>query len=372
VYAENSRCLRLRTLALLIAAVLSTCPALAQTGAGKPADTPTAPKSGTAPSKDAPTTDDGTATDEEAAAGSDRAAVSDVAPLSESLTGMARAEYEAGKILYADGGFKGAGLKFRAAYEASKDPRLLWNVAASEKNQRHYVIVIELVKRYMSEAASMLSADEYTDANALLETVEGFVGDVTFNVNEPGAEVYVDDHKIGTSPLPGAVQIDMGERKIRVVKAGFLPFQTSWSVPGGSPSTVDVSLEKEIHQGRLRLVAGEGDTIRVDGKVLGAGQWEGTLASGIHGVQVSAPGKRTYSSDVAVRDNELTTLRVTLESETAAAATGGSSGWLWLAGGAVVAGLGVGAYYLFRPDDPTPPPYVEGTLEPGIIPVGRF
>jgi hypothetical protein len=218
----------------------------------------------------------------------------------------------------------------------------------------------------MSEAASVITPQDYADAQALLQTVQGFVGEVTFNVNEPGAEILVDGTSIGTTPLPGAVQIDMGSRNIRVVKQGFLPFETTWNVPGGSPSSMDVSLEKEIHEGRLRLVATKGDTIRVDGKVLGDGQWEGVLPSGIHSVEVSAPGKRTYTSDVAVRDNELTTLRITLESD-AVAAGGGSSGWLWLAGGAVVAGLGVGAYYLLRPEEAEPPPYVEGSLEPGII-----
>ena len=56
----------------------------------------------------------------------------------------------------------------------------MYDVAAAEKNQRHYVRVIELVKRYMSEAASMISSQDYADADALLKTVQGFVGDVAF------------------------------------------------------------------------------------------------------------------------------------------------------------------------------------------------
>ena len=61
--------------------------------------------------------------------------------LSESLSGAAKAEYDAGKLLYQDGDYAGAQLKFRAAYETSKDPRLLWNMAAAEKNLRHYAQV---------------------------------------------------------------------------------------------------------------------------------------------------------------------------------------------------------------------------------------
>src|SRR4051812_1715450 len=49
--------------------------------------------------------------------------------LSATLTGMARAEYEAAKSLYQDGDFTNAIVKYQHAYELSKDPRLLWNVA---------------------------------------------------------------------------------------------------------------------------------------------------------------------------------------------------------------------------------------------------
>src|ERR1700684_4579575 len=59
-------------------------------------------------------------------------------PLSQSLTGEAKAAYDAAKMLLGDGDFAGAAIKFRAAYDQSGDARLLWNIAACEKNRRHY------------------------------------------------------------------------------------------------------------------------------------------------------------------------------------------------------------------------------------------
>src|SRR5262245_19046704 len=79
------------------------------------------------------------------------------APLSEALTGSAKAEYDAGKILYADGDYAGAALKFGSAYDLSKDPRLLWNMAGAEKNHRHYARVEQLVKRYVSESGAAVN-----------------------------------------------------------------------------------------------------------------------------------------------------------------------------------------------------------------------
>src|SRR5437762_13903717 len=74
-------------------------------------------------------------------------------PLTQALTGEAKADYDAGKVLASDGDFAGALIKFTSAYEQSKDARLLWNVAVCEKNMRHYSRVIATLNRYLSEGA---------------------------------------------------------------------------------------------------------------------------------------------------------------------------------------------------------------------------
>jgi hypothetical protein len=300
-------------------------------------------------------------------------AASTVAPLSQSLRGMARAEYEAGKILYADGDFAGAAMKFQRAYDESKDPRLLWNIAAAEKNLRHYVRVFTLVERYLAEANDGLSADDRVEAETLLSTVQGFIGEVTINVNEPGASISVDDQPLGTSPLSSSVKLEMGDRKISVHKAGFLDFSVTSGIAGGTATKLDVTLKAEVHEGRLRIVAGPGDSIRVDGRPLGTGQWEGKLTSGIHAVQVSAEGKLPYQSDVGIEDGQLSNVRVTLESK-GSPERASAPVWPWIAGGAAaLAGLSVGAYFLFRPRDEGPTPPIDGSLDPGSIPLGlRF
>src|SRR5258708_4144401 len=71
-------------------------------------------------------------------------------PLSQALTGQAKADFESGKLLAADGDFAGALIKFQSAYDQSKDPRLLWNAAFCQKNLRHYAKVIATLKRYLA------------------------------------------------------------------------------------------------------------------------------------------------------------------------------------------------------------------------------
>jgi len=289
-------------------------------------------------------------------------------PLAESLTGVARAEYEAGRILYVDGDYQTAVVKFDRAYQESKDPRLLWNMAAAEKNLRHYVRVEELVRRYIDESGAQLTETERADAQALLDTVSQFIGDVTIKVQPDGANVAVDGAAVGVTPLEKPVRLEIGTRAFEISKQGFLPHRESFQISGGS-QLLEFSLEQELHQGTLRILADPGNIIHVDGKVVGTTEWSGTIASGAHNVHVTADGFRPYRSDTVVQDSQTTTLRITLQEEAKplGAMTPEDSGkdytWAWIAGGAaVVSGLAIGAYFIFRPEDSGPPPPVDGTL----------
>lgn len=297
-------------------------------------------------------------------------------PLAESLTGVARAEYEAGRILYLDGDYQTAVVKFDRAYQESKDPRLLWNMAAAEKNLRHYVRVEELVRRYITESGSQLTEAERADAQTLLDTVSQFIGDVTIKVQPDGANVAVDGAAVGVTPFEKPVRLEIGTRAFEVKKDGYVPHRESIQVSGGS-QLLEFNLEQELHQGTLRILADPGNIIHVDGKVVGTTEWQGTLASGAHNVHVTAEGFRPYRSDTVVQDNQTTTLRITLQEDAKSLGamspedSGNDYMWAWIAGGAVVvSGLAIGSYYLFRPGDSGPPAPVEGTLGTIELPFG--
>jgi hypothetical protein len=305
-----------------------------------------------------------------AATGAPTAPAAAPLPLAESLTGEAKESYDAGKVLYGDGDFAGAVLKFQHAYDVSKDVRLLWNVLVAEKNLRHYARVETLLRAYLGTGGSALTEADRAEAQALLDAVAPFVASVTLVVSQPDALVFVDGQEAGRSPLEGPLRVDMGLRQLRVTKAGFRNFELSQAFVGGTSSTVNAPLVVDTHEGRLRVSAGSQASIRIDGKTLGTGEWEGRLPSGIHAVEVSARGKQTWRADSAVRDDELTTVLVSLEDEKVAPAAVPT--WMWIAGGSVLAvGLGTGAYFLFKPADQGPPPATRGSIATWELPFGR-
>jgi tetratricopeptide (TPR) repeat protein len=284
-------------------------------------------------------------------------------PLAAALTGAAKDDYEAGRILYGDGDYSAAAVKFGAAHRASTDARLLWNIAVCEKNLRHYAKVLGLVERYLSEGKGVVTSQDRVEAEELVRVVRAFVTPLRIRSSEAGAAVFVDDEEVGTTPLAAPVVVDVGARKLRVTKDEFKTWTSTVTVSGAEPMDVDVTLTVVRHEGRLVVAVSEHDTVVVDGKIVGVGHWEGILPSGAHALRVTRDGMRPFQSDVAITDNETRRLQVSLEAEPSS-----SKAWLWVSGGVLVAaGLGVGGYVLLRPQNNSAPPTQPGTMPPGSV-----
>jgi hypothetical protein len=235
-----------------------------------------------------------------------------IRPLAQTLTGSAKADYDAAKLLFGDGDFAGARIKFQSAYDTAKDARLLWNIATCQKAERHYAKVVALLKRYEDEGGALLTPADVKEAQDLILALEPFTVKVTFKVSEDAAEVSVDGELVGTTPLPPVV-VDIGERRVRVTKEGFVPFEKAFPV-GGAEATIDARLEKVIHEGRIVVNAPAGAAVFLDDKQVGVGKVDETVASGGHQVRIVGPGMRPYASEVVILDKETRTLDVSLES----------------------------------------------------------
>lgn len=290
--------------------------------------------------------------------------------LAQSLEGDAKAAYDSARLLLDDGDSSGALAKFSRAYELSRDPRLLWNMAVCEKELRHYARTATLVGRYLAEGGSRIPAAQRQDALETQAALRAFYAQLTLRGVPDGATVLVDGSPIGTTPLETPLLLDLGSRRLRIERAGFEPFERTFQIAGGGELEVSVELkpanEAIAAPARLSIAtAGTRDIVAVDGKVVGSQRWEGTLPAGEHVVRVAAASKKTYESHLQLLPGSTRTLQITLEDESRT-----SPVWFWVAGGAVaVTGAVVGGYFLFKPAD-TPGSHPDGKLATVYLSLG--
>jgi PEGA domain len=293
-----------------------------------------------------------------AAAQTDAGAPRRAAPLSESLWGVAREAYDSATALVAAHDFAGALAKYKEAYDASNDPRLLFDMAVCDRDLHAYARMQRLLLRYLQEVGEALSPEARADVDAALATIHALVGTVRLAVSEPGAGVTVDDEPVGMTPLPGPFTVDAGKHTLRVKKPGFDTVEQVIDVPGGNEATVAITFVGLVPSARLTVAADPGATILVDHNAVGLGHFEGRVPSGLHTVQVTETGKRPYLEPLSLADGDVRSLQVRLVSEPRRLL------WPWLAGGAaVVAGAVVGGYFLLKPrDEPGGPTGSLGTV----------
>ena len=78
----------------------------------------------------------------------------------EELPDAARKDWDAARDLLDANDFAGALVEYMRAYEQSKNPRVLYNVAVCEKNLRHYARAEGRFKQELAEGTGKLSPQE--------------------------------------------------------------------------------------------------------------------------------------------------------------------------------------------------------------------
>lgn len=283
--------------------------------------------------------------------------------LGDTLTGSAKADYESGKLLFQDGDYTNAFKKFESGYAASNDPRLLWNMAACQKNLRHYGKVTVLVRKYIETGGDLISDQDRSEAKELLRAVEPLTSSVTFTVNEPDAEVFLDEESLGTTPLKAPVVTEVGPHKLRAKKDGFEEFVQDVNF-NKAETALEVALKKVLHEGKLVVRASEGDSVLLDGKNVGSGGYTATLAGGHYILRVTAPKKKPYQADVVIQPGRDREINVKLEDEAWSPPL-----WLWITGGVVLVAGGATATYFAVSGSDKKAEYdgPKGTLSPFIV-----
>jgi hypothetical protein len=161
---------------------------------------------------------------------------------SEDIRKQASAHFTMGVELVSEGNFGAALLEFRRAYEISPDWRMLYNIAQVLQEMQDYPGAVDHFERYLQEGGDRITDSRREAVLAEIARLKPRVAFLQVSVEQPGAEVLIDDRTRGQSPLPERVAISMGRRKVTVRKQGFQDAERYVELGGGEQATLSFDL----------------------------------------------------------------------------------------------------------------------------------
>lgn len=230
-------------------------------------------------------------------------------PLRDQLTGEARARFERASQVFKSGtNYSAAMALFTEAYDLSKNPRVLFNVAICERHLNLYARAVMTLRRGLAEGEGKIPADEVVEMNKLIKGLEDFVSNVELVVSEPGAKITVNNPaggapiELGQSPLAGTLPVEVGERSFVAQKPGFSDATATIMVKKKETTKVTLKLEPLVKKSQVTVIVdgAPNAVVLVDDVEMGPAPFKGELAIGKHRLAVRAQGYKETSQTIDV------------------------------------------------------------------------
>ena len=227
--------------------------------------------------------------------------------LRDDLPDAAKKDWDAANDLYDAQNYAGALVEFQRAYDLSKEPRVLYNVAVCQKNLQHYAKAIHAFKHELSEAGPKLDAKDTKEIQDAIALLEQYVSTLDVKSNEDGTIISIDGEDSGQTPYAQPLQVDVGQHTIRARKDGFKePASQTVSVARGVPAALLFRMDPEKIKAIVTITATGSSraSIWIDGTDMGPSPFHGEVALGRHTFEARATGflPAPQTTDVLTKD----------------------------------------------------------------------
>jgi hypothetical protein len=140
-----------------------------------------------------------------------------------------------------DGDLKGALIEFKRAYAVSPNYRVLYNLGQVANALGRYTEAQEYFQRYLNDGQDEVSTDRKRDVEGHLTKLASRIATLVLSSNVPGAEIFIDDVSVGTSPLQGPVKVSSGTRTISALSSGRPRVSQVIDVAGGDTVAIQLA-----------------------------------------------------------------------------------------------------------------------------------
>jgi hypothetical protein len=249
---------------------------------------------------------------------------------------------------------------YRRAYEATKNPALLYNMGRAYEGLGDFPKALDALEEFSEKASPELKA-RVPKLDDLVTDVRNHVATLILSSAVSGAEIRLGNRVIGlTKPGQTVFRVNSGAQTLTITHKDYFPFERPVTLAAGKIETVDIVLASRTEEALLRVTSPvTGAAVVVDGKTIGNVPAETPLKPGQHRIALSRDGYDRAETTVVVAAGEKKEVNVPM----AVRETILGKWWFWTAIGVVVVAGGIATYIALTTEkDPT-----AGTIAPGTV-----
>jgi hypothetical protein len=203
----------------------------------------------------------------------------------------ARERFDRALKLYREGDFALALVEFRRAYELVHNYRVLYNIGQVSSQLGNYAVAWTSFHEYLARGGQEIPQARRQELARELRVLATRTGSLAIRANVAGANVFVDDVLVGSTPLNEPLLVDAGARSVLVRHPNYLPESRRITLAGGDRQELDITLEQRGIRTETVLVrdtSGGSSALLMGGWVATGVLAAGAAFTGVLGISASA------------------------------------------------------------------------------------
>jgi hypothetical protein len=254
---------------------------------------------------------------------------------------------------------------YRRAYEASKNPAILYNMGRAYEGLGDFPKALDALEEFADKAPADLKA-RVPKLGELLADVRNRVSTLVVSSAVDGAEIRLGERVVGkTKPGQVVLRVNAGNQHLTIAREGYFPFEKDVALAGGRVETVDAVLASRTESAVLRVTSPvTGAAVAIDGRSVGVVPAESLVAPGSHKILLRRDGYDPTDTNVVVAAGE----KKSVDLPMTARETITQKWWFWTAIGVVVVAGGVVTYIAATTEREAD----KGTIDPGRVKAESF
>jgi len=171
--------------------------------------------------------------------------------------------FERGVALFREQAYRAAMVEFQRAYDLSPNYRLLYNLGRAKQQLQDHLGASQSFQAYLVLGGSEIEPERRIQVEETLTWLSGRVARISVTVSRAGAEVFLDDVKVGVAPLGALVHTNVGSHRVSARAADGGEGAQIVHLAGGDLAEVTLTLAEPAPE---RALAGPTDKPPADGQ----------------------------------------------------------------------------------------------------------